>query len=195
MSDFPLLSQGMEKPDELTEARNALTRLRRLMRGVEPNVPVTYGDIVLSIEAEVERLQRDLREARAAARSALNEVERLLIVVDKAELRAEHSEAEVERLIDEWLSPHDQAEWAAENAALKAGVEFLREERREVAREVDELYDRLHRIEEAAKGVLEVNRHCAVCDGVAPVWDGHDKNPPCCGTARDALRAALEEEA
>ena len=47
-------------------------------------------------------------------------------------------EAELERLRDEWLSPADQAEWAAENASLKAEVE------------------RLHRIEEAAREANEI---------------------------------------
>jgi hypothetical protein len=38
---------------------------------------------------------------------------------------------------------------------------------------------------------LLAGRFCNVCLGLSPSWDGHDKNPPSQGAAKQTLRAAL----
>lgn len=35
--------------------------------------------------------------------------------------------------------------------------------------------------------LLAVDRVCGVCMGASPSWDGHDKNPPCIGAAREEI--------
>lgn len=35
---------------------------------------------------------------------------------------------------------------------------------------------------------------CNVCTNWSPSWDGHNKNPPCLGTARELARKALEHD-
>ena len=106
-------------------------------------------------------------------------------------------EAEVERLKDEWLSPHDQAEWAAENAALKAEVERLREKAEEhgymvLARdnELERLREENTRVGDYLAGALdERDRHHRIEEAARAFLADRSQ-----GADTTALRAALEEK-